>query len=52
VKLTGAGPTGDQLSVAPQLEHLHVFDHDSGQRIDPNHEEIATTRLAAVGTAD
>jgi sn-glycerol 3-phosphate transport system ATP-binding protein len=52
VKLTGAGPTGDQLSVAPQLEHLHVFDHDSGRRIDPNHEEIATTRLAAVGTAD
>ena len=52
VKLVGPPPPGDRLSVAPQLEHLHVFDQGSGRRIDPIHEETATPPLAAVGTAD
>jgi sn-glycerol 3-phosphate transport system ATP-binding protein len=52
VKLVGPAPAGDHLSVAPQLEHLHVFDQASGQRIDPICEETTTVRLAAVNTAD
>jgi hypothetical protein len=38
--------------VAPQPEHLHVFDQASGQRIDPIGEETSAPRLAALGTAD
>ena len=30
VKLAGAAPAGDRLAVAPQLEHLHVFDRRLG----------------------
>ena len=52
VKLVGSVPAGDRLSVAPQLEHLHVFDHASGRRIDPLGAETAPGRLAAVDTAD
>jgi sn-glycerol 3-phosphate transport system ATP-binding protein len=52
VKLPGAAVTDERMSVAPQLQHLHVFNGSTGQRIDPIGEETATTRLAAVGTAD
>ena len=52
VKLVGPPPPGDRLSVAPQLEHLHVFDEPSGRRIDPICEETATSPLAAANTAD
>ena len=52
VKLVGPPPPGDRLSVAPQLEHLHVFDEPSGRRIDPIGEETATPPLAAADTAD
>jgi sn-glycerol 3-phosphate transport system ATP-binding protein len=52
VKLPGAVVTGERLLVAPQLQHLHVFSGSTGQRIDPIGEETATTRLAAVSTAD
>ncbi|MEJ0018031.1 MAG: sn-glycerol-3-phosphate ABC transporter ATP-binding protein UgpC [Acetobacteraceae bacterium] len=51
VRLAGPGPSGDRLSVAPQVEHLHVFDRASGRRIDPVGGETATAPLAAVGTA-
>ena len=49
VKLVGPAPPGDRLAVAPQPEHLHVFDQASGRRIDPIGEETAATRLAAAG---
>jgi sn-glycerol 3-phosphate transport system ATP-binding protein len=52
VKLVGPPPPGDRLSVAPQLEHLHVFDEPSGRRIDPIGKETATSPLAAADTAD
>jgi sn-glycerol 3-phosphate transport system ATP-binding protein len=52
VKLFGPPPPGDRLTVAPQLEHLHVFDEPSGRRIDPICEETATSPLAAANTAD
>jgi sn-glycerol 3-phosphate transport system ATP-binding protein len=52
VKLVGSAPAGDRLEVRPQTEHLHVFDQDSGQRIEPIGEENAALRLAAAGTAD
>ena len=52
VKLMGAFPGGERLSVAPQLEHLHVFDQASGERIDPYGAENVTRRLAAADTAD
>jgi sn-glycerol 3-phosphate transport system ATP-binding protein len=52
VKLVGPPPPGDRLSVAPQLEHLHVFDEPSGRRIDPIGEETAIPPLAAADTAD
>ena len=49
VKLAGPAPAGDRLSVAPQPEHLHVFDETSGRRIDPIGEETAAPPLAAAG---
>jgi len=52
VKLVGLGPEGDVLSVAPQLEHVHVFDRTSGRRIDPVGAEIPAPPLAAADTAD
>jgi sn-glycerol 3-phosphate transport system ATP-binding protein len=52
VKLAGPAPAADRLTVAPQPEHLHVFDQASGQRIDPIGEETSAPRLAALGTAD
>ena len=52
VKLVGPPPSGDRLSLAPQLEHLHVFDQAAGRRIDPIGEETVTRPLAAVDTAD
>jgi sn-glycerol 3-phosphate transport system ATP-binding protein len=52
VKLAGPAPAADRLSVAPQLEHLHVFNRISERRIDPIGEETVTLPLAAVDTAD
>ena len=52
VKLAGPAPAADRLSVAPLLEHLHVFDRTSGRRIDPLGEETVTLPLAAADTAD
>jgi len=52
VRLAGAGPAGEQLAVAPQVEHLHVFDHASGRRIDPVGAETASPLLAAAEPAD
>jgi len=52
VKLVGPCPNAERLSVAPQLEHLHVFDQASGERIDPIGAEIAAHRLAAADIAD
>ena len=52
VKLVGPAPAGDRLVVMPQSEHLHVFDHASGRRIDPIGEETVSPPLAALGTAD
>ena len=49
VKLAGPAPAGDRLTVAPQPEHLHVFDQASGRRIDPIGEETSAPRLAAAG---
>jgi sn-glycerol 3-phosphate transport system ATP-binding protein len=52
VKLLGPSAGGERLSVAPQVEHMHVFDRASGQRIDPVGEENRASRLAAADTAD
>ena len=52
VKLVGPAPAGDRLAVTPQPEHLHVFDHASGRRIDPIGEETVSPPLAALDTAD
>jgi sn-glycerol 3-phosphate transport system ATP-binding protein len=52
VKLAGASAGGERLSVAPQVEHMHVFDRASGRRIDPVGEENMASRLAAADTAD
>ncbi len=52
VKLAGPGPEGERFTVAPQMEHLHVFDHASGRRIDPIGAETVAPRLAAADTAD
>ena len=35
LRLAGRAPAGDHLTVQPMLEHLHVFDAASGQRLDP-----------------
>jgi sn-glycerol 3-phosphate transport system ATP-binding protein len=52
VKLVGPAPAGDRLAVTPQPQHLHVFDHASGRRIDPIGEETVSPPLAALDTAD
>ena len=52
VKLIGPALPGDRLEVRPQVGQFHVFDQDSGQRIDPIGEEKGAVRLAAAGTAD
>jgi sn-glycerol 3-phosphate transport system ATP-binding protein len=52
VKLAGPAAAAERLSVAPLLEHLHVFDRTSGRRIDPIGEETVTPPLAAADTAD
>ena len=52
VKLAGPSAGGERLSVAPQVEHMHVFDRASGRRIDPVGEENMASRLAAADTAD
>jgi sn-glycerol 3-phosphate transport system ATP-binding protein len=52
VKLVGPAPAGEVLSVAPQSPHIHVFDRESGRRIEPIGQETTSERLAAVGTAD
>jgi sn-glycerol 3-phosphate transport system ATP-binding protein len=52
VKLAGAPPAGQYLSVTPAAEHLHVFDKTTGRRIEPAGRARATTPLAAVDTAD
>jgi sn-glycerol 3-phosphate transport system ATP-binding protein len=52
VRLAGAAPAGERLTVRPQTQHLHVFDRASGKRIDPSGEENRALHLAAAGTAD
>ena len=52
VRLAGAAPAGERLTVRPLPAHLHVFDRTSGRRIDPAREENPATYLAAAGTAD
>jgi sn-glycerol 3-phosphate transport system ATP-binding protein len=52
VKMMGAFAGGERLSVAPQREHLHVFDQASGRRIDPHVGENVTRPLAAADSAD
>ncbi|HXA23126.1 MAG TPA: sn-glycerol-3-phosphate ABC transporter ATP-binding protein UgpC [Acetobacteraceae bacterium] len=52
VRLAGAAPAGERLTVRPQPQYLHVFDRASGKRIDPSGEENRALRLAAAGTAD
>ena len=52
VKLVGPCPSGERLSVTPQVAYLHVFDQASGERIDPAGAEIGAHRLAAADIAD
>jgi sn-glycerol 3-phosphate transport system ATP-binding protein len=52
VRLAGAAPAGERLTVRSQLQHLHVFDRTSGRRIDPSREENPVSNLAAADTAD
>jgi sn-glycerol 3-phosphate transport system ATP-binding protein len=52
VKLAGPVPAGDRMSVAPLPHHLHVFELETGRRIDPIGAESDAPLLAAVDTAD
>ncbi len=52
VRLAGAPPSGETLSVTPRAEHLHVFDGRTGLRIDPVGAENVVHPLAAASTAD
>ena len=46
---SATAPAGERLTVAPQLEHLHVFDRASGRRIDPIGEETAAPPACRCG---
>jgi len=46
VKLAGAAPVGDRLPIAPREEYMHVFDPDSGCRIEPIEAKKPEARLA------
>jgi len=50
VKLAGALPIADRLTVAPVPEHIHVFDAASGKRLPPGIGDSAPARLEATGT--
>ena len=52
VRVAGAAPAGERLTVWPQPRHLHVFDRASGRRIDPVGEENRTLHLVAAGMPD
>jgi sn-glycerol 3-phosphate transport system ATP-binding protein len=52
VKLAGPYPGGTHLTVAPRNEHLHVFDRESGMRVDSVGTENDSSRLAAADIAD
>jgi sn-glycerol 3-phosphate transport system ATP-binding protein len=50
VKVAGAMPVPDRLTVAPMPEHIHVFDAASGKRLEPQINDAAVNfadRIAA-----
>jgi sn-glycerol 3-phosphate transport system ATP-binding protein len=47
VKLPTSGDLTDRIPVAPMAEHVHVFDRQTGLRIDPDRVESVSTRLEA-----
>jgi ABC-type sugar transport system ATPase subunit len=51
VKLAGAAPVPDRLTVAPMPEHIHVFEAASGKRLPPGGRAAVPTPLEATGTA-
>jgi sn-glycerol 3-phosphate transport system ATP-binding protein len=46
VKLPGAAPVADRLTVAPVPEHIHVFDAASGKRLPPQAGAIGSPPLS------
>jgi sn-glycerol 3-phosphate transport system ATP-binding protein len=48
VKLAGAAPVSERLTIAPREESLHVFDPQSGGRIEPIGAKSPADRLAGV----
>jgi sn-glycerol 3-phosphate transport system ATP-binding protein len=51
VKLPGALPVPDRLTVAPLPEHIHVFEAAGGRRLPPQYGAAAPSRLESTGTA-
>ena len=51
VKLAGAQPVADRLTVTPMAEHIHVFEAASGKWLPPHVNAPAPARLEATGTA-
>jgi len=35
LRLPGAPPSAAVLEIAPRIEHLHVFDAETGKRLPP-----------------
>jgi sn-glycerol 3-phosphate transport system ATP-binding protein len=50
VKLPGAAPVADRLTVAPMPAHLHVFAAEDGKRLPPAAGLTAPSHLEATGT--
>jgi len=51
VKLAGAAPASERLTVRPDPTHLHVFDRENGQRIEPIGTVMVPIPLAPAETA-
>jgi sn-glycerol 3-phosphate transport system ATP-binding protein len=50
VKVIGHAPVGESLTVAPQPAQLHVFDRETGRRIEPIGADGALHTLVAAGS--
>ena len=51
VKLTGHPPTGERLAVTVPTTHMHVFDAESGRRLEPIGAENQPVRVAVAQSA-
>ena len=51
VKLAGPAPAGERMAVRPIPEHMHVFDGETGRRLEPIGVERPAIPLAPAETA-